>query len=60
MLRGYLTISEMARLMEEPEHEVRRRILEGEIQAQKVGSQWFIPRTALKTAKKEAADAHDK
>jgi excisionase family DNA binding protein len=56
-LQGYLTLSETARLLEKPEHEVRRRILEGEIQAQKVGAQWFIPRTALKTALKGAADA---
>jgi excisionase family DNA binding protein len=49
MLEGYVTVAQAARLREEPEHIIRRRIARGELEATKVGVLWLIPLTALES-----------
>jgi excisionase family DNA binding protein len=47
MVEGYVTVAQAARLREEPEHVIRRRITSGELEATKIGPLWLIPLAAL-------------
>ncbi len=44
----YCTISQTAKRISLPEHEIRRRVIDGYIKGEKVGTLWIIPESEVK------------